>query len=212
MLDKDGQGKHIAISGLIGAGKTTLIRKLSSAFDYVGLEERFEDNPYLANFYRDPPAWALKSYMFFFQRTLEDHIAAQSLDGDTLQERTLDEHLLVFGEEYYARGYLTGADIDLLRSLTASVTSQLTTPDLLVHIDINPIDALSRLRQRANPIEAPIDIEYLVALDTRYENMLSKWKGTVLRIDGTRNIHRDHSFVSDTARNIREALDRDTSP
>jgi deoxyadenosine/deoxycytidine kinase len=205
VLSRENQSNHIAVSGLVGAGKTTLIRKLSGAFGYAGLEERFEDNPYLAMFYRDPPGWVWKSYMFFFQRTLEDHITAQNTHGNAIQERTLEEHLLIFGEEYYARGYLTDSDITLLRNLTASVSSQLVKPDLLVHIDIEPDDALSRVRQRGSPVERGIGLEYLHSLYGRYDHMLSEWKGGIVQIDGTEDFLTDQSVVADIAWKISQA-------
>src|SRR6201999_3729113 len=56
-------GRHIAISGVVGAGKTTLVRGLAREFGCLDLEERFEENPYLERFYVRPPAWAFKSYV-----------------------------------------------------------------------------------------------------------------------------------------------------
>ncbi|HAO49371.1 MAG TPA: deoxynucleoside kinase, partial [Runella sp.] len=44
---------HIAITGNIGAGKTTLARKLSEHYKWGVLYEAVEGNPYLADFYED---------------------------------------------------------------------------------------------------------------------------------------------------------------
>lgn len=199
-------GRHIAVSGIVGAGKTTLVRNLSKELGYLGLEERSEDNPYLAAFYRDPAVWAFKSYAFFFQRTLEDHISAQNAAFGAIQERTLDEHLLVFGEEYYAREYFSNTDIELLRSLTTCTSALLPKPDLLLHVDVKPDEALVRLRHRGNPIESGIELEYLTSLSKRYERMLAKWEGNILRVDGTGDDFRDQVLVATLARDIREIL------
>ena len=45
---------YIAIEGVIGAGKTTLARKLAATLDATLLLEQPDENPFLARFYRDP--------------------------------------------------------------------------------------------------------------------------------------------------------------
>ena len=49
----------IAIEGIIGAGKTTLAKRLAEEWNTNLLLERFEDNPYLTSFYKDPKHFAL---------------------------------------------------------------------------------------------------------------------------------------------------------
>ena len=45
---------HIAIEGNIGAGKTTLAKKVSQDLGAQLILESFEDNPFLPRFYKDP--------------------------------------------------------------------------------------------------------------------------------------------------------------
>ncbi len=48
----------ISISGLIGAGKTTLATKLAEKMDLPCFFEPVMDNEYLADFYRDPARYS----------------------------------------------------------------------------------------------------------------------------------------------------------
>ena len=59
---------HIAVTGNIGAGKTTLASKLADHFGWEVLFEAVEGNPYLAEFYSDMPRWAFHLQMYFLNR------------------------------------------------------------------------------------------------------------------------------------------------
>ena len=190
----------------MGAGKTTLVRGLSRELDFLALEERFAENPFLASFYTDPRAWAFKSYVFFLQRTFADYIRARSSEEGGVQERVLQEHLVVFGEEFLARGYIEQAEFDVLSELTLSSVDAVRGPDLLLHVDIKPELALSRLRARATPAERNVELDYLRSLNERYEAMLSEWGGDLLRIDGASSDFRETSCVIELAARVRARL------
>src|SRR5882762_3024467 len=57
--------KHIAISGNIGSGKTTLVEKLSKHYNWIPLYESADNNPYLKDFYEDMTRWAFHLQIYF---------------------------------------------------------------------------------------------------------------------------------------------------
>ena len=56
---------HIAITGNIGAGKTTLAEQLARHYGWEILHEAVDDNPYLADFYDDMSRWAFNLQVYF---------------------------------------------------------------------------------------------------------------------------------------------------
>ncbi|MEO7405224.1 MAG: deoxynucleoside kinase, partial [Burkholderiales bacterium] len=61
--------RFIVVEGPIGAGKTSLARRLAEAASADVLLEEPETNPFLARFYADPRRFALPTQIFFlFQR------------------------------------------------------------------------------------------------------------------------------------------------
>ena len=56
---------YIAIEGVIGVGKTTLAQMLSDKLRARLILEKFEENPFLPNFYKDPEHYAFQTQIFF---------------------------------------------------------------------------------------------------------------------------------------------------
>ena len=57
--------KHfVLVSGNIGAGKTSLTKKLGERLGWETAFESVDDNPYLADFYADMRSWAFYLQIF----------------------------------------------------------------------------------------------------------------------------------------------------
>ena len=56
---------HIAISGNIGAGKTTLTTLLAKHYKWETHFEDVENNPYLNDFYEDMQRWSFNLQIFY---------------------------------------------------------------------------------------------------------------------------------------------------
>ena len=71
--------RFIAIEGPIGAGKTTLARRLAERLDAENVLEQPGENPFLSRFYEDMARYALPTQLFFlFQRVRQLEPLAQA--------------------------------------------------------------------------------------------------------------------------------------
>ena len=52
---------YVAIEGAIGVGKTSLAKLLSDKLGAKLILEKFEDNPFLSEFYDDPERFAFQT-------------------------------------------------------------------------------------------------------------------------------------------------------
>ena len=64
---------HIAVEGPIAVGKTTLVQKMQ---ERLGAEVILDtsDNPFLAEFYKERPAAAFKTQMYFLASRFEQQV------------------------------------------------------------------------------------------------------------------------------------------
>ena len=70
--------RYIAIEGPIGAGKTSLAKRLAARLGGATLLEQPDANPFLPRFYLDHARYALPTQLFFlFQRIDQLRAAAQ---------------------------------------------------------------------------------------------------------------------------------------
>ena len=56
---------YIAVEGLIGAGKTTLAKRLSEVWKGRLVLEEFDDNPFLPRFYEEPERYGFSVELSF---------------------------------------------------------------------------------------------------------------------------------------------------
>ncbi len=66
---------YIAVEGVIGAGKTSLVRKLQVRLNATMILENHDENPFLAKFYKNRKRYAFQTQMFFLisrYKQLED--------------------------------------------------------------------------------------------------------------------------------------------
>ena len=81
--------KTIAIAGNIGAGKTSLVEFLKSTYDITPFYEPNDENPYLADFYKDMKRWAFHSQLYFLSNKFRIHQQVDSTSGVVVQDRTI---------------------------------------------------------------------------------------------------------------------------
>lgn len=197
----------IGVSGQIASGKSTLVAGLASELSITPLLERDTANPYLEPFYREPERWAFRNFLFFFEQSVADQLAARDRGRDALQERLPQEHLEVFGREFRARGFLSDDDMALLDRLWIVTSRLLRPPDLLIQLEVEPDNALARLRERAHPGDDRITRRYLNELGHRYDYFVDTWQASpVIRANSQEIDVRNADDVRRIARDVLKFL------
>ena len=64
-MDRKPPYRFIAIEGNIGAGKTSICKKIAQTFNSKLVLEQFNDNPFLPLFYQDPERYAMAVELYF---------------------------------------------------------------------------------------------------------------------------------------------------
>ncbi|TDU24408.1 deoxyadenosine/deoxycytidine kinase [Panacagrimonas perspica] len=156
---------YIAIEGVIGAGKTTLAKKLAASLGATLLLEQPDENPFLARFYRDPAGAAFSTQMtFLLQRAgqVEQLHQRDLFAGQFVADFMFDKDRL------FAELTLSATDLALYAKVFERLSFELPQPDRLIHLTA-PVDLLmSRVAHRGREYETPIEAGYLEALSDAY--------------------------------------------
>lgn len=167
--------KFIAIAGNIGAGKSSLLEFLSTTFHVAPFYEPNEDNPYLADFYRDMKRWAFQSQLFFLSNKFRIHQEADRVQGVVVQDRTIYEDAEIFATALYRMRMIDQRDWQTYWAFYQNIISSIQPPDLMIYLRC-PVRVLrQRIRSRGRSMEQDIPLAYLRRLDQLYEEWLARY-------------------------------------
>ena len=164
---------HMVLAGNIGAGKTTVSRLLSERLGWRSYYERVDENPFLADFYRDMPRWAFALQLTFLVHRLEDHRLIAERGESAIQDRSLHEDALIFARNLHELGMLNAGEWDTYQRLYRQALALLRPPDLVVYLRRGLPGLLANIRQRGRDYEAAIDPRYLDRLNGYYEEWIA---------------------------------------
>ena len=164
----------IGISGIIGAGKSTLAQNLAKHLGYEAFNEPVKDNPYLEDFYTDMNRWGAMMQIHLLFRRFEQHqqIVWNSKKG-AVQDRTIYEDS-IFARMLYEEGFIDQRDYDTYLGHFNLMKRYLVYPDLLIYLRVNPETSLQRIAERGRKAEVGITLEYMQKLHEGYEEFIEE--------------------------------------
>ncbi len=174
---------YVAIEGCIGVGKTTLTNAIASRLSARTVLEEFEDNPFLADFYKDKQAHAFKTQLFFLLSRFNQQDAIAQSD---LFEQAVVADYLFSKDRIFAELTLQGSEMKLYDQVFSALHERTTHPDLVIFLRA-PLDLiLERIKHRGRDYEKDMDVAYLEALVDAYQRFFSNYThAPVLTVDTT---------------------------
>lgn len=168
--------KHIAITGNIGAGKTTLCEKLSQHYGWDVHYEDAEENPYLNDFYHDMKRWSFNLQVYFLNSRYTQLLKIKNGDTIVIQDRTIYEDAFIFAPNLHEMGLMEQRDFNNYFSLFKSMLSQIGPPDLLIYLKASIPTLVSHIQDRGREYEGSMSLDYLRNLNNRYEHWIKNYK------------------------------------
>lgn len=177
---------HIAITGNIGAGKTSLAKKLAEKYGWDVYYEAVDNNPYLAPFYDDMAKWAFHLQIYFLNSRFEQvlNIKSQVDDRTIIQDRTIYEDAYIFAQNLYESGTMNETDFGTYHSLFTTIMQAVTPPDVMIYLRADVPKLLRQIKLRNRDYEKSISPDYLEKLNVLYEDFSKKYThGRLIEID-----------------------------
>jgi deoxyguanosine kinase len=178
--------RHIVVEGPIGAGKTSLARRLAERFGAQTVLEDPQANPFLERFYRDSARYALPTQLFFlFQRVEQLRDLAQR---DLFEHAAVGDFLLE-KDPMFARLTLSDDEMALYRQIYESLEPHAPTPDLVIYLQAQPDTLIDRVRRRGVASETAISEDYLRALAEEYSRFFHHFDAAPVLIVNTERLN-----------------------
>jgi deoxyadenosine/deoxycytidine kinase len=176
--------KHIAVSGNIGSGKTSLVEKLSRHYGWLPLYESVDNNPYLRDFYDDMKRWAFHLQIYFLNSRFNQVREIRESDKTIIQDRTIYEDAHIFASNLHQSGFINDRDYQSYLDLFHSMIQFVQPPDLLIYLKADIPKLVQQIQKRNRDFEFNIKLEYLKNLNTHYDKWTSEYHhGKLITID-----------------------------
>ncbi|HEX5035623.1 MAG TPA: deoxynucleoside kinase [bacterium] len=169
--------RYIAIEGPIGAGKSTLAKRLAEDFGARLVLESVEENPFLPEFYKDRRKNALKTQILFLinrYQQQKDLVQHDLFSGGVVSDYLFSK------DRIFAAMNLNKEELYLYEKIYGLLDVQLPKPDLVVFLQAS-IDVLKKhIRKRGIAYEKHIDDSYLEELSESYNRFFFTYSDTPL--------------------------------
>src|SRR6266436_10324275 len=157
--------RFIAIEGPIRVGKSTLARVLADRLHARRVFDS-EDNPFLADFYKEKAGAAFRAQMYFLmerQKRIREALAVEA-PGPVLSDFLLEK------DRIFANLNLDDEELKLYERYYEAMTADIPPPDLVIYLQAKPEVLRARIAKKASREETQISLEYLEEVARAYEH------------------------------------------
>jgi deoxyguanosine kinase len=174
--------RTIAIEGPIRVGKSTLARILADRLHARRIFDP-EDNPFLAEFYKEKPGSAFRAQMYFL---LERHRRLSEVQQD--DAATLVSDFLFEKDKIFAYINLDNEELKLYERYYEMFSAGLKPPDLVIYLQATPEVLRERIAKKKSPAEKQISRAYLEEVVRAYEHFFFHYSASDLLVINTSEI------------------------
>jgi deoxyguanosine kinase len=175
--------RFIVIEGPLRVGKSTLAKVLAERLHARRIID-CEDNPFLADFYKEKPGSAFRAQMYFLmerQRRLREALAVEA-PGPVISDFLMEK------DRIFANLNLNDEELKLYDRYYETLAAELPAPDLVIYLQAKPEVLRVRIAKKASKEEMQISEEYLEEVTRAYEHFFFHYAASDLLVINTSEI------------------------
>jgi deoxyadenosine/deoxycytidine kinase len=187
--------RSIAIAGNMGSGKSTLVEFLSRTYGVTPFYEPNDENPYLADFYKDMKSWAFQSQLYFLSSKFRLHQELDRQPGVVALDRTIFEDAEIFATALHQMRKISKRDWLTYLSFYESILDAIRPPDLMIYLRCSMRTLRQRIRLRGRRMERDVPLAYLKRLERLYDNWIASYTMSEVLVLETDQLDYIHDLV-----------------
>lgn len=164
--------RFIVIEGNIGAGKTSLVKKIAHDFHARTVLERFEDNPFLPRFYENQERYSFPLELSFLADRY-NQVKNELNSLDLFSEFMIADYYFMKSLIFASRT-LQDDEYALYKQLFNIIYQQVPKPDLYVYLHSSVKRLLNNIELRGRDYEKSIPSDYLESIQDAYFNFFKQ--------------------------------------
>ncbi len=176
---------YIAIEGVIGVGKTCFAQLLAERMSARLVLEKFEENPFLEDFYHDPERHAFQTQLFFLLSRYRQQLELKQVD---LFHNLLVADYMFDKDKLFANLNLNDKELVLYNLIARLLEKEIPKPDLVVFLQASTDRLLMNIKKRGRSYEREISREYIESLNQIYNEYFFRYNSSPLLIINTNEI------------------------
>ena len=187
--------RSIAIAGNMGSGKSTLVDFLSRTYDVTPFYEPNDENPYLADFYKDMRSWAFQSQLYFLSNKFRLHQELDRQSGVVALDRTIFEDAEIFATALYQMRKISKRDWRTYQGFYGAILDAIRPPDLMIYLRCSMRTLRQRIRLRGRKMEQDVPLAYLKRLERLYDSWIESYTMSDVLVLETDDLDYIHDLV-----------------
>tara|TARA_X000001036_G_scaffold185087_2_gene174713 strand:+ start:3948 stop:4595 length:648 start_codon:yes stop_codon:yes gene_type:complete len=176
---------HICIEGTIGVGKTSLVNLLAQEMEAKTILEKFEDNPFLKDFYSDRDRYAMQTQLFFLLSRYKQQQELQQIDMFT---KSIISDYMFDKDRLFAALNLGDMELDLYNRIANELQKNIVYPDLTIFLQSETDRLMYNIKIRGREFERNMDYNYIDNLNQIYNEYFFRYDKGPLVIINTNDI------------------------
>jgi deoxyguanosine kinase len=175
--------RTIAVEGPIRVGKSTLAKILADRLHARRVYD-CDDNPFLADFYKERAGSAFRAQMYFLLERHKRLSEAQAADAPG----AVVADFLIEKDKIFAYVNLDNEGLKLYERYYEMLSAELPKPDLVIYLQASPEVLRGRIAKKKAPSESKISLDYLQEVVKAYEHFFFRYSASDLLVVNTSEI------------------------
>ena len=176
---------YLASEGVIGVGKTSLANLLEDKLNAKLVMEKFDENPFLSEFYNDPERYAFQTQLFFL---LSRYRQQNDLRQTNVFNKLVITDYMFIKDRLFASLNLDEKEMSLYDSVAKILEKNIIQPDIVIYLQADTSTLIKRISKRGRYFENKISPDYIEALNEVYNEYFFRYQNSPLLIINTNDI------------------------